>query len=177
MDEFTKWFEGTHLANISQEQLFNSIVCGLLNENERVSALKKYLSELKVIETFHPDSNTLLKKCGVAAKFRNLIRDFVADSSKVSNKQIEDVFTEHNKEFHDISKRFSSKNIPSSTFQRNYRVNLRCSYKGFLTSQAEKVIRVYDEKLLNNLPKYWLDIPLSGEATLSTTKTSTFLDA
>ena len=135
------------------------------HENERVSALNKHLSELKVIEIFSPDSNTLLKKCGVASKFRNLIRDFVSDNPKVSNKQIEDVFTEHNKEFHDISNRFSSKNIPSSSFQRNYRVNLHCSCKGFLTPQAEKVICAYDEKLLNNLPKYWLDIPISGKAT------------
>ena len=135
------------------------------HESEHVSALNKYLSELKVIEVFLPDSNTLLKEQGVASKFRNLIRDFVSDSTKVSNKRIEDVFTEHNKEFHDISSRFSSKNIPSSAFQKNYRANLHYSSKGFLTPQAERVICVYDEQLLNNLPKYWLDVPLSGEAT------------
>lgn len=132
------------------------------HENEHVLALNKYLSELNIIEVYDPHSSTLLKENGVAANFRYLIRDFVSDSSKVSNRQIEDVFTEHNKEFHDISSRFSSKNIPLSVFQRNYKVSLHYSSKGFLTSQAEKVIRVYDEKLLNNLPKYWLNVPLTG---------------
>ena len=133
------------------------------HENDYVSDLNRYLSELNIIEAFLPESNTLFKKQGVASKFRNLIRDFVSDSSKVSNGQIKDIFKEHDKEFHDVSSRFSSKNIPPSLLQRTYKVGLHYSSKGFLTPQAEKVIRVYDEKLLNNLPKYWLDIPLTGE--------------
>ena len=42
LDEFTKWFEDTHLANISQKQLFNSIVYGLLNDNETARAKENW---------------------------------------------------------------------------------------------------------------------------------------
>ena len=42
MDEFTKWFDNTHLANMSPEQLFSLAVQDLLNENETAKAREEW---------------------------------------------------------------------------------------------------------------------------------------
>ena len=129
-------------------------------EGSQLALMNKHLKTFSIIEMCDPHSSTLLKGRGVAADFRLLMQDFILDENEVSIDRIGKDFAKYMQEFRDISN-LLGKSIDPKSFHSFYKLRLLHSTKRFLTPEVKRVISVYDSSLLEKLPRYWLELPLS----------------
>ena len=124
--------------------------------------LNSYLSQLEVLYQQEPVITKGLRQQGVADSIRKVLRDFVCAGSKPADAVIDSAFKDYKNDTNLFSNIMSERPGTSrSKLLISHKMELLHSSKRFATPQAKKLIEAYDSNLLDKLPEYAINVPIT----------------